>query len=106
MITKALASAGIVTAVLALGAPAFAGEITGNGEPTPVNEYRAGSICAFSGLDDNDFEAPVEPGKTQTFGGELRAFAEVYPGGVSGLAQDGLIRTGPGTECRGFASGG
>jgi hypothetical protein len=80
--------------------------ITGTGEPTPVNEYRAGSICAFSGLDDNDFVDPVQPGKTQTFGGELRAFAGVYPGGVPALAEDKIIQTGPGTGCRGFASGG
>lgn len=94
----------VTVASFALGGTAFAGERGGSGKPTPINDYRAGSICSFSGLDDNDFEAPVEPGKTQTFGGELRAFAAFYPGGVPGLARDGIIKTGPGTECRGYAS--
>ena len=38
---------------------AFAGEVTGNGDPTAVREH-ANSICAFSGL--NDGEPP--PGRT------------------------------------------
>jgi hypothetical protein len=51
----------LATTVLALatvgatGTAASAGEITGNGNPTPVNGYNANSICAFSGLDDMDF---------------------------------------------------
>ena len=47
---------------------AFAGERGGNGEPTPINQYRANSICSFSGLDDLDFEAPVQPGVVQNWG--------------------------------------
>jgi hypothetical protein len=53
-----------VVALLGTGS-AFGGERGGNGEPTPVNDYRAGSICSFSGLEDFDFEAPVQPGVTQ-----------------------------------------
>ena len=56
---------------------AFAGERGGNGEPTPINDYRSNSICSFSGLDDMDFEAPVDPGVVQNWGSippEFRAF--------------------------------
>jgi hypothetical protein len=59
------------------GGTAFAGERGGNGEPTPINEFRANSICSFSGLDDLDFEAPVQPGVVQNWGiipQEVRAF--------------------------------
>jgi hypothetical protein len=56
---------------------AFAGECGGNGEPTPINDYRSNSICSFSGLEDMDFEAPVDPGVVQNWGSippEFRAF--------------------------------
>jgi hypothetical protein len=64
----------IAVLVLALGVvgmsggTAFAGERGGNGEPTPINDFRANSICSFSGLDDMDFEAPVQPGVVQNWG--------------------------------------
>jgi hypothetical protein len=48
-----------VLAVATVGvgaAPAFAGEITGNGKPTAIREH-ANSICAFSGQ--NDDEPPL-----------------------------------------------
>jgi hypothetical protein len=59
-----------------LGASAFAGESTGSGKGTPINAHvgqadRVGmypvqpSLCAFSGLDDND-GGTVTPGVTQT----------------------------------------
>jgi hypothetical protein len=38
----------------------LAGEVTGNGDPTPVNGYVMNSICAFSGQ--NDGNPP--PGRT------------------------------------------
>ncbi len=46
---------------------ALAGERTGQGKAThsPGN---ARSLCAFSGLEDNDFEADVVPGVTQNWG--------------------------------------
>jgi len=48
-------------AVAAVGAgSAFAGEVTGKGNPTPIAEYRAASICSFSGR--NDAHPP--PGRT------------------------------------------
>ena len=65
MIAGAVLALGVVSV---LGGTAFAGERGGNGEPTPINEYQANSICSFSGLDDMDFEAPVEPGVVQNWG--------------------------------------
>jgi hypothetical protein len=97
--------ASATAASLALGGTAFAGEDTGNDKRTPISEHRAGSICSFSGLNDDPSE-PGSEGKTQTFGGELQRFAQIYPGGVSSLARDGIIKTGHGQECRGYASGG
>ena len=39
----------------------FAGEITGNGKPTPIKMFRANSICAFSGLNDRtEGEGPTD----------------------------------------------
>ncbi|MFC7362310.1 hypothetical protein [Nocardioides astragali] len=76
---------------------AFAGERGGNGEPTPVKDHIASSICSFSGLedmdhdDDGDFDAPVQPGVVQNWGSippEVRAI----------LAAMGLH---PGDSCRG-----
>jgi hypothetical protein len=47
--------------LIALGAGSvLAGEVTGNGDPTPVNGYIMNSICAFSGQ--NDGNPP--PGRT------------------------------------------
>jgi len=46
---------------------AFAGEIGGNGAVTPAGE-NARSYCAFSGLQDFDLQAPVQPGAVQNWG--------------------------------------
>ncbi|HET7727871.1 MAG TPA: hypothetical protein VFK54_11175 [Candidatus Limnocylindrales bacterium] len=53
------ASAATLCLSLTAGA-AFAGEVTGKGKPTPIAEYRAASICSFSGY--NDGHPP--PGRT------------------------------------------
>ena len=79
----------------ATGTAASAGEITGNGNPTPINSYNANSICAFSGLDDMDFEAPVQPGVVQNWGSipkEIRDFLAT-------------IGEHPGTACNGSKNG-
>ena len=56
-----------IGAALALSSPVLAGERTGQGKPTPIESYSArASICAFSGLEDFNFEEPVQPGVTQT----------------------------------------
>jgi len=51
--------AATLLASLSVGA-ALAGEVTGNGDPTPIAGYQANSICSFSGR--NDGEPP--PGRT------------------------------------------
>lgn len=58
-----------VGAVIALGSAggAFAGERGGDGHETPAGE-KSRSLCAFSGLEDYEFEQPVEPGVVQNWG--------------------------------------
>ncbi len=62
-----------------LAGPALAGEVTGTGESTPIREGAAASICAFSGLDDDDPEDDAFFGRTQSYGQlvqqGLKAFA-------------------------------
>lgn len=86
---KTLATLVVTLAALgtigATAGTASAGEITGSGNPTPVNSYNANSFCAFSGLDDMDFESPVQPGVVQTFGSIPKGFrpppgSEEHPG--------------------------
>lgn len=56
-----LLAAVCAAALAGVGATAaLAGEVTGNGKPTPIADYRAASICSFSGR--NDGEPP--PGRT------------------------------------------
>lgn len=45
------------TLVLSGAGAANAGEVNGNGEPTPIKDHRANSICSFSGLDTQDASA-------------------------------------------------
>ena len=103
---KLIAAATIVVAGVGIGGSVFAGEVTGNGDPTPVARPRAvaSSICAFSGLDDGSETTPptlVKPGVVQTFGSELNAFLDEFElDNASAVAQE-LRYIGPGTECRG-----
>jgi hypothetical protein len=108
---KALAAAA-VAAMIVVGAAgaASAGEITGNGKPTPINTYRAGSICSFSGQNDDPTGGgdPFQDGRTQNWGqvvADVKTFVATDDHGISSVA--GMIQTeGPGTNCRGYASGG
>lgn len=96
----------IGVASLALSGTAYAGEITGNGKPTPVAEFRAGSICSFSGLNDDPNEPGAE-GKVQTWSTAFKAELALAGLTVSEAARLGLFKEfGPGTSCRGYASGG
>jgi hypothetical protein len=65
---KMIVAGALAVVTMGAGGTAFAGERGGNGEPTPINEYRANSICSFSGVDDMDFEAPVDLGVVQNWG--------------------------------------
>ena len=97
---KWLTAAAIVVASMAISAPAFAGEITGNGAPTQGPAH-ANSICVFSGQND-DPTAPIisaQPipgvapngpgGRTQSYGQDVRY----------GLLNPSIVT--PGQTCRG-----
>ena len=107
---RKLITGAIVALAITVGGAgaAFAGEVTGNGKPTPVSDvggFKAGSICAFSGLDDgSESGLGVQPGVTQNWGTGVRGFAA--QGGVGQFAQAGVLHDeGPGSNCHGFASG-
>ena len=93
---KALAGLAVCAATLGMGAGiASAGEITGNGKPTPIKAQQsptspagpANSICSFSGL--NDTPVPGDPfeGRVQNWGSLVKVL--------------GPMGGGPGTACRG-----
>lgn len=92
--------------VLATGATAFAGEVTGNGKATPVAEYRAGSICSFSGQNDDPNEPGLfNDGRVQSFGDIVKEAIGALGDGKGASALVPIIRAeGPGVSCRGYAS--
>jgi hypothetical protein len=98
---KLIAGAALALIVSATGGTAFAGEVNGNGEPTPINGGRANSICAFSGLEDGIaligfteqgvpifIEVPTGPGLVQN----------PHQENAAGIIHEPGI---PGQECRG-----
>ena len=102
---KVIAAAALALIVSGAGGTAFAGEINGSrahgnpdkGNETPVEGFRAGSICAFSGLEDGSEEGSTYgPGNVQNWGTIPKAVRDM-------LAAEGEH---PGDACRGFASGG
>jgi hypothetical protein len=99
---------GAALGLIVVGGPtaAFAGEVNGNGKPTPISNYRAGSICSFSGLDDGSEGGIGGPGQPpQSWGQVVKGFAN--EGGVGAFAQARVVHDeGPGTNCRGYASQG
>ncbi len=69
---KGLVGAALCAAlVFGSAGSALAGERTGQGKPTQAPNH-AKSACAFSGLEDHDFEGPVTPGVTQNWGQIIR----------------------------------
>lgn len=99
----AMLAAGLV-AVMA--GPALAGEVTGNGGSTPIDAYRAGSICSFSGLNDDPTDTELfESGRVQSFGDAVQEAIWLLGDGAGASALIPMILTmGPGAECRGYAS--
>ena len=65
---KTAAVLAIVLAGVGVGGTAFAGEVDGNGNETPVKGHLASSICSFSGLEDGSEEpaGPSGPGTART----------------------------------------
>ena len=99
----------LIGAVLATGlvvgmvGPAFAGEVTGNGKPTPIDSYRASSICSFSGQNDDPTSTELfEGGRVQSFGDIVQEAITVLGDGKGASALTPIITSeGPGVECRG-----
>ncbi|MCW3797969.1 hypothetical protein OMW55_09150 [Sphingomonas sp. BN140010] len=79
----------LAACLVLLASPAAAGEITGNGEYTPVHSYRASSICSFSGLNDEWVMGDTTVSQVQSYGALVRAFGGRPP------------IPGPGIACRG-----
>ena len=106
---KPVLSAALAAAlVVAMGGAASAGEITGNGKPTPIEDFRAGSICSFSGQnDDPDEQEMFADGRVQSFGDIVQEAIVVLGDGHGASSLVPIIREeGPGASCRGYASGG
>ena len=114
---RALVGACLTAASLAaMSGTALAGEVTGSahGGPnknglTPINAYQAGSICSFSGLNDDPSGGgdPFQDGKVQNWGkvvADAKAFLGDGAPGANELARLFQVE-GPGTNCRGYASG-
>ena len=115
-----IAGAALALIVSGAGGTAFAGEVTGgpNPKPTPVDSYRAGSICSFSGQNDvpaGDIDPetgeidPLSVGRVQSWGQTLNlAAATMLPPGTKGKSAltEAIHSFGPGASCRGYASGG
>ena len=98
---------GAALGLMVVGAPVasvFAGEIGGNGQPTPIKtRHVAASICAFNGLDDGSEGGPVGPGNVQSFGSIVAGMAK-EAGGASSFSHV-IHGEGPGTNCRGNLGG-
>jgi hypothetical protein len=108
---KPLAAAAVAAAlIVAMGGAASAGEITGNGKPTPISGFQAGSICSFSGQNDDPTGGgdPFQDGRTQNWGHVLDDAKQFIGDGDNGANElaSMINAEGPGTNCRGFASGG
>jgi hypothetical protein len=106
---RAMVGAALAAVMVGLmGAPALAGEVTGNGKPTPISTYQAGSICSFSGQnDDPNQEGMFEDGRVQSFGDIVQEAIVILGDGKGASSLVPIIRAdGPGVSCRGYASQG
>jgi len=115
---KMIAGAALALMVSGVGGTAYAGEVTGgpNPKPTPIDSFRAGSICSFSGQNDvptGDIDPdtgqidPLSVGRVQSWGQTLNNAAALLPEGSNRSALvDAIHSFGPGVSCHGYASGG
>ena len=72
MVKRSFVAAAACAAIAALGAaPAFAGEVNGNGDTTGARS-NSNSICSYSGQ--NDGHPP--PGRVQSYGQDVKAGRE------------------------------
>jgi len=91
-----------------LAGPALAGEVTGNGKPTPINDFNANSICSFSGQNDDPTGGgnPFEAGHVQNWGHTKNVAKELLGDGHGASAiTDMMHEMGPGTACNGARNG-
>lgn len=101
---RVLLVAGVSGAMFVASATAAtAGEVTGKGDPTPIASYRAGSICSFSGLNDDPTD-PEDTGRVQAFGDLVQEFVGVVGYRGASTFTEMISSEGPGTYCRGYAS--
>ena len=107
--TRLVLLAALMVMAMALGAnAAIAGEVNGRGEPTPIQSYQAGSICSFSGQNDDPSEPGLfNDGRVQSFGDIVQEAIDALGDGHGASALVPLIAgDGPGVHCRGYASTG
>jgi len=93
----------LMVMTMTLGATAAsAGEVNGNGDATAAPAH-ANSICAFSGQNDDPYEAGLfEDGRVQSFGDIVQEAIGVLGDGHGASALVPLIAgDGPGVNCRG-----
>ena len=92
----------------AFGGTAFAGEITGKGDPTPIEGFQAGTICTFSGHNDDPTGGgdPFGDGTGAELGSRVNNAKTVLGDGDHGANElaSMINAEGPGTNCRGYAS--
>lgn len=69
---------GAAIAVSMTAGVTLAGEVTGNGDPTPVQRYRASSICSFSGLNDGEPPAGRTAAHVQNWGQTPKVERDVF----------------------------
>ena len=97
---KTVAAAACAAAMTLGAAPAFAGEVNGNGKQLPL---KGNSVCKYSGL--NDEINAEEPTRTQSYGTFLQFFGKGYaqmagmtPGAGIQALKEGMIPS-PGMAC-------
>ncbi len=91
----AAALCGVAVAGVGAGS-AFAGEVNGNGDPTPIRT-QANSICAFSGQNDGD----PPPGRTAA---HVQSWGQIPKEGPEGRDFLTSIGSNPGRACNGHLS--
>jgi len=105
---KLIAAIAVAVGIVVTPSAAFAGEITGNGKPTPINQFNANSICSFSGQNDDPTGGgdPFEAGRVQNWGHTKNVAKELLGDGHGASAiTDVMHEMGPGASCNGHTNG-
>jgi hypothetical protein len=105
---KLIAAVAVVVGIVVTPSAAFAGEITGNGKPTPINQFNANSICSFSGQNDDPTGGgdPFQAGRVQNWGHTKNVAKELLGDGHGASAITDVMHVeGPGANCNGNTNG-